>query len=594
MNRSVDWYDSHADEVVERYESLDFEQVHGWQRYALPDPPATVLDIGAGSGCDAAWLARRGHEVVAIEPSSSMRERAQSLHRSSPITWMDDRLPGLARITRTGLSFDVILLSAVWMHLPEADRPRAFRKIINLLRPGGVLAISLRQGPAEPERGIHPVSVAELSQLCRDHGAFIEKTVGEEDELGRKEVNWTQLVIRLPDDGTGALPLLRHIILNDTKSSTYKLALLRSLSRIADTSAGMARAVDDDFVTVPLGLVGLTWIRLFKPLLKGGLPQSPTNVGCGRLGFVKEPFLRLDGLSHHDLRIGMQIGGDFAGDLHSALRDAVSTICGMPANFLTYPDGEPILKCNKHRVLRVPSTPCRLDAPYLSSFGEMLIPTPLWQALQRFAVWIEPALVAEWIKLMGEYARTQGRSLDPVVVHQAMQWADPARDVARTRELAMALLAKKPLHCVWTGRKLKPGNLDIDHGFPWSAWPCNDMWNLLPAHQQVNRQQKRHKLPSERLLLTAQERITEWWQHGYLAQGEHVAGQFAWEASASLPGLSGESAIEPSDVFTAMRLQRSRLRMNQQIPEWEMTWGPMRHETNKKETTFHVRRDFTE
>jgi len=47
-------------------------------------------------------------------------------------------------------------------------------------------------------------------------------------------VNWTQLTVRLPDDGSGALPLLRHIILNDDKSSTYKLALLRVLCRIAD------------------------------------------------------------------------------------------------------------------------------------------------------------------------------------------------------------------------------------------------------------------------------------------------------------------------------------------------------------------------
>ena len=569
MNRSVDWYDLHADEVVEKYESLHFEQVHGWQRYALPDPPATVLDIGAGSGRDAAWLARRGHEVVAIEPSSSMRERAQSLHRSSPITWMDDRLPGLARITRTGLSFDVILLSAVWMHLPDADRPRAFRKIINLLRPGGVLAISLRQGPAEPERGIYTVSVAELSQLCRDHGAFIEKTLGEADELGRKEINWTQVVIRLPDDGTGALPLLRHIILNDTKSSTYKLALLRSLSRIADSSAGMARAVDDDFVAIPLGLVGLIWIRLFKPLLKAGMPQSPTNVGYSRLGFVKEPFLRLDGLSHHDLRIGVQIGGDFAKALHGALRDAISTICVMPATFITYPDGTPILKCEKRRTLRAEPSSCRLDTPYLNSFGEMRIPAALWQALQRFDVWIEPALVVEWIKLMDEYARTQGRSLNPVMVNQAMQWADPVRDVARTRERATVLLAHKPLFCVWSGRVLSADTLDIDHGFPWSAWPCNDMWNLLPAHRQVNRHQKRQKLPSERSLLTAQERITEWWQHGYLEQGKPIAEQFTREASASLPGLSDESAMAPSDVFTAMRLQRARLKMNQQIPEWE-------------------------
>ena len=91
-------------------------------------------------------------------------------------------------------------------------------------------------------------------------------------------------LVRLPDDGTGALPLFRHVILNDDKSSTYKLALLRSLSRIADGAAGYARTRGDDQVAVPLGLVALYWIRLFKPLLDAGLPQSPRNRGLERPG----------------------------------------------------------------------------------------------------------------------------------------------------------------------------------------------------------------------------------------------------------------------------------------------------------------------
>ena len=39
--------------------------------------------------------------------------------------WLDDSLPDFQVTQRLGLSFDVILLSAVWMHLPPADRPRA-------------------------------------------------------------------------------------------------------------------------------------------------------------------------------------------------------------------------------------------------------------------------------------------------------------------------------------------------------------------------------------------------------------------------------------------------------------------------------------
>jgi hypothetical protein len=98
------------------------------------------------------------------------------------------------------------------------------------------------------------------------------------------------MIIRLPDDGTGALPLLRHIILHDTKFSTYKLALLRSLARIADSALGTAREIDDDTVAVPLGLVALYWIRQFKPLVNANLPQMPSNRGAIGLGFAKEGF----------------------------------------------------------------------------------------------------------------------------------------------------------------------------------------------------------------------------------------------------------------------------------------------------------------
>ena len=62
----------------------------------------------------------------------------------------------------------------------------------------------------------------------------------------------------------GPWPLLRHIILNDDKYATYKLALLRVLCRIADGAAGYARDADDQHVAVPLGLVGLYWIRHFS------------------------------------------------------------------------------------------------------------------------------------------------------------------------------------------------------------------------------------------------------------------------------------------------------------------------------------------
>lgn len=43
----------------------------------LIDPTATVIDIGCGTGLDAAWLAPRVHKVLAVDRSPAMVERAR-------------------------------------------------------------------------------------------------------------------------------------------------------------------------------------------------------------------------------------------------------------------------------------------------------------------------------------------------------------------------------------------------------------------------------------------------------------------------------------------------------------------------------------
>lgn len=567
MSGAVDWYDQNAPRVTERYESVQPETVHAWLLDLLPDRPALILDVGAGSGRDAAWLASSGHDVIAVEPSASMRKGAARLHPETEIRWMNDRLPGLEGVTASGLAFDFILLSAVWMHVPPAERARAFRKIAALLKPGSVLAMTLRHGPADPERRIYPVTLDEVLGLARDHGLVVERSGDDPDRLGRGEVHWTHIALRIPDDGTGALPLLRHIILSDNKSSTYKLALLRTFCRVADGSAGMARYQDDDYVTVPLGLVALVWLRLFKPLLSADLPQSPSNIGYARLGFVKEPFRKLEEVSHLDLRVGGAFSGDAAAALHGALRDAAATIATMPATYMTYPKGGPVFPTERQGRLRRPGL-VRLDESYLFGFGEMRVPGHLWQTLRRFDVWIEPALIAEWTRLTKGYALSQGRPIDDTAIASAMKWDEPTRDVGLARDLALQLARRGDLRCVWTGDQLSEKQLDLDHCLPWSAWPCGDLWNLMPARREVNQKRKRALLPSEKILSSARDRILEWWSNAYFEGPELVRQRFWTEARASLPGLEGVET-NPSDIFEALRLRRTRLKHDQQVPEWD-------------------------
>jgi HNH endonuclease len=361
--------------------------------------------------------------------------------------------------------------------------------------------------------------------------------------------------------------LLRHVILNDQKSATYKLGLLRALCRAADGSAGMVQEAGDEFVRVPLGLVALNWLRLYLPLIREGLPQTPTNVGSQGLGFAKAGFQNLvSDISASDLRVAARFTRDRAQFIHAALRDAAQTIDRMPSTFMSYPSGGRILPVERDRLRPAPSTVV-LDSAYLAAFGWMRVPSHLWRAMRRHAAWIEPTLIAEWMRLMRGYANGQGRRLAEEKLFAAIRWSDPARDVSRVREIAISVLEAGSLRCTWTDRPLGRNTLDIDHMFPWKVWPCSDFWNLLPAHREVNQRLKRDRLPSAARLFHAESRIIGWWKRAYLCNlSGYLPEQFLHEARASLPPFLTDSS---GDIFASVCLQRIRLRHDQQVPEWE-------------------------
>ena len=126
--------------------------------------------------------------------------------------------------------------------------------------------------------------------------------------------------------------------------------------------------------------------------------------------------------------------------------------------------------------------------------------------------------------------------------------------------------AKQKLYCVWTGKALRRNSLDIDHCFPWAAWPCGDLWNLMPSSRAVNQHQKRDLLPNDATLRNAKDRVVRWWDAGYCAKPAVLGDRFRLEATARLPAVGSASDLE--DVFVAIGLQRLRLSNDQQIPEW--------------------------
>jgi SAM-dependent methyltransferase len=189
-------YGENAAALADQYESITFEEVHRDVLHLYPSRSARVLDVGAGSGRDAAALARRGHRVVAVEPTRELRRQGQRLHAGLAIEWVEDHLPSLQGLRRAGHSFELILLTAVWMHLDPAEQVEAMNAIADLLADEGRVFMSLRHGPVPEGRRMFEVSAEATASLAAKHGLALLHLAEREDMLGRSGVTWSFLVFR--------------------------------------------------------------------------------------------------------------------------------------------------------------------------------------------------------------------------------------------------------------------------------------------------------------------------------------------------------------------------------------------------------------
>jgi SAM-dependent methyltransferase len=560
---TISFYNNNANKLAKLYCSKPAHDIHQAWVSMIPYDGGVALDIGAGAGRDADYLVSRRYEVIAVEPAEGLRSIAEKRYLNNKIQWLDDKLPGLKKVEAMAIKFDLILLSAVWMHVSPNQRGRVFRKLANLLKPAGLLVLTLRSGPYSADQHLFKTSDAEVLNLAMSQSLeLMLDNPGGRDQLGRADVLWQTLVFQMPNDGTGGLPALRNIIVNDDKSSTYKLALLRSVIRIADAYPGMVLDRNEERVTLPMGLIALTWVQLFRPLvLSFGLPQnSDPNKG---LGFVKQPFRDLKNLPHGYLDVGQTIEGDLAKSVRRALADAKNTICNYPAHYITDPyTNEPIFESDARNAPRDKSF--SLDLEFLKQYGSFHIPRSIWDAMERYACWLEPAITEAWVGLMQKYDKNRGIVRDLSEYYAPMRWEKGRRNtqIAKT-QVEQCINRGQSIHCVWTGDRIR--KVDVDHCIPFSLWANNDLWNLLPSKPSANRS-KGNRLPSAKALGNSKDLILEWWDMAY--RESKYSDLFNAQAKTSL-SISSGNALEPEILFDAMQIQRLRIKDFQQSREWE-------------------------
>ena len=197
LNNTINYYSKNAKQFQTQYDSVDAAEVHAsWHQHLASLPVGYALDVGAGSGRDARWLAEQGWQVTAVEPAEQLRFLA-SKQQHPYIRWCDASLPHLANLPATPNHYSLILLSAVWMHLSKAQRQPALAALASNLDLQGTLVISLRFGPSDPKRPMFPVSIKEVQELAAQLNLkIVSSSSRNTDKLKRHDVHWETVLLQ--------------------------------------------------------------------------------------------------------------------------------------------------------------------------------------------------------------------------------------------------------------------------------------------------------------------------------------------------------------------------------------------------------------
>lgn len=112
--------------------------------------PGTAVDLAAGEGRNAIWLARQGWQVTAVDFAQAGLAKGQQVAGDVAVDWVHADV-----LEWEGHGYDLALVT--YLQLPEAQRTRAVRRAWDALRSGGELfwlahdATNLLEGTGGPQ-----------------------------------------------------------------------------------------------------------------------------------------------------------------------------------------------------------------------------------------------------------------------------------------------------------------------------------------------------------------------------------------------------------------------------------------------------------
>jgi SAM-dependent methyltransferase len=145
-----------------------------------------ALDIGAGEGRNALFLASRGLDVLAVDQSIVGMQKAQRLARERALR-LHTQAIDLRDFNADKGSFDVV--SSIFVHLPAELRAAVHQRVAEWLKPGGVFLLEAYApdqierdtgGPKDPALlASLDTILSELNGLQIEHRAAMVRNVTE-------------------------------------------------------------------------------------------------------------------------------------------------------------------------------------------------------------------------------------------------------------------------------------------------------------------------------------------------------------------------------------------------------------------------------
>lgn len=192
---TIAYYTTHARDLIRRYESANVSDLHALLADSFP-PGARLLELGCGSGRDAAFMLENGFDVTASDGIQEMVDAAAACHpllagRLHHIRLPEDLTPALG-------IFDGVYTVATLMHLDRPAIQEVFARVRRMLVPGGRLFFSVplsRDDVADDEfdakgRRFTALTHAEWTGICGHTGFDILASTTTSDGLGRETFAW--------------------------------------------------------------------------------------------------------------------------------------------------------------------------------------------------------------------------------------------------------------------------------------------------------------------------------------------------------------------------------------------------------------------